>query len=121
MHKPTHMHARACTQTRARNKENLTQCVRSFRLLEETAFYKHELEDCLLSKFPFLSYKSSFHEMTKRIYVIETQAENDTIAISVPENVTQDVAGNKNMASNVLQVKHCKDLILLLVSRSFIV
>ncbi|XP_058195645.1 uncharacterized protein LOC131311985 isoform X1 [Rhododendron vialii] len=48
----------------------------------------------------------SFHEMTKRIYVIETQAENDTIAISVPENVTQDVAGNKNMASNVLQVKH---------------
>ncbi|KAI8529051.1 hypothetical protein RHMOL_Rhmol12G0195700 [Rhododendron molle] len=48
----------------------------------------------------------SFLEMSKRIYVIETQAENEIITVSVPENVTQDVAGNKNMASNVLQVKH---------------
>lgn len=88
---------------------------------KETAVYKHELEDCSLIEFPFLFSKSSFREMSKRIYIIETQAENDTITISVPENVTQDVAGNKNMASNVLQVKHCKDLIFLLVSRLFTV
>ncbi|XP_052177031.1 uncharacterized protein LOC127791218 isoform X2 [Diospyros lotus] len=47
-----------------------------------------------------------FHEVSRSIYVVETQAHNDTISISVPENVTHDVAGNKNMASNVLQFRH---------------
>ena len=38
--------------------------------------------------------------MSRYIYVVETQAHNGTIFVSIPENVTQDVAGNKNMASN---------------------
>ena len=59
--------------------------------------------------------------MSKRIYVVEAQPDNDTISISIPENVTQDVAGNKNMASEVLQVEHCKDFIIMLTGSSFFV
>ncbi|GAB4845770.1 hypothetical protein Ancab_039179 [Ancistrocladus abbreviatus] len=50
----------------------------------------------------------SFRELSRMAYVIEIQiqANNDTVYISVPENVTTDVAGNKNLASNVLEVRH---------------
>ncbi|KAL6973201.1 hypothetical protein U1Q18_027381 [Sarracenia purpurea var. burkii] len=53
-------------------------------------------------------YLQGFHEVRKGIYIVDTQADNHnhTISVSVPENVTRDVAGNKNMASNVLQIKH---------------
>ncbi|KAF5933104.1 hypothetical protein HYC85_029275 [Camellia sinensis] len=48
----------------------------------------------------------SFCEVSRSLYVLETQADDHTILISIPENVTQDVSGNKNVASNVLQVRH---------------
>ncbi|GAB2213267.1 hypothetical protein Droror1_Dr00021290 [Drosera rotundifolia] len=46
----------------------------------------------------------SFHELSRVAYLIKIQANNDTLYVSVPEKVTADVAGNKNLASNVLQV-----------------
>lgn len=48
----------------------------------------------------------SFQEISKSIYNIEVRADNDFITISVPENVTGDVAGNTNLPSNSLQVMH---------------
>lgn len=52
---------------------------------------------------------SSFHEIRLHTYIIELQAADDNLVfVSVPENVTRDVAGNKNLASNVLQVRQCK-------------
>ena len=51
---------------------------------------------------------SSFREMGRNIYSVEVQAEDEVVSVSVPENVTADVAGNHNLASNVLQMWHCK-------------
>ena len=51
----------------------------------------------------------SFREISRSLYAVELQADHDIISVNVPENVTEDVAGNKNLASNVLQVRHCKD------------
>lgn len=51
----------------------------------------------------------SFHEISTSLYAVELQADHDIVFVNVPENVTEDVAGNKNLASNVLQVRHCKD------------
>ncbi|KAL4325881.1 hypothetical protein GQ457_11G033370 [Hibiscus cannabinus] len=48
----------------------------------------------------------SFHEISRSIYSAEIRADDDVVSISVPENVTGDVAGNKNLASNVLRVRH---------------
>ncbi|KAG5035632.1 hypothetical protein JHK87_010542 [Glycine soja] len=48
----------------------------------------------------------SFHEISRSTYMVELQADDDLVFISVPENVTRDVAGNKNLASNFLQVRH---------------
>ncbi|XP_057442927.1 uncharacterized protein LOC130734497 isoform X2 [Lotus japonicus] len=48
----------------------------------------------------------SFHHINWSTYIVELQADDDHVFISVPENVTRDVAGNKNLASNVLQVRH---------------
>ncbi|CAN1854368.1 hypothetical protein LINPERHAP1_LOCUS41301 [Linum perenne] len=39
-------------------------------------------------------------------FLYEVQAEGETVSISVPENITADIAGNKNLPSNVLQVRH---------------
>ena len=50
----------------------------------------------------------SFEEMCNGIYTIVIKADQDIVSISVPENVTGDVTGNKNLPSNVLQVRHCK-------------
>ncbi|KAH7857150.1 hypothetical protein Vadar_009631 [Vaccinium darrowii] len=61
----------------------------------------------------------SFREVSKRIYAVDTQADDHTISITVPENVTQDVAGNKNMASNVLEVKHYSVPVISLVLSMF--
>ncbi|KAG1347025.1 hypothetical protein COCNU_06G008540 [Cocos nucifera] len=49
---------------------------------------------------------NSFHEISKRIYTIEVHADDSIISVEVPENTTGDVAGNKNLASNRLQVRH---------------
>ncbi|KAK0586077.1 hypothetical protein LWI29_000579 [Acer saccharum] len=48
----------------------------------------------------------SFHEISRSIYITEIKADNDIVSVNVPENVTGDVAGNKNLPSNVLQVRH---------------
>ncbi|XP_059442753.1 uncharacterized protein LOC132174986 isoform X2 [Corylus avellana] len=51
-------------------------------------------------------YFKSFHEISRSLYAVELQADHDIVSVNVPENVTEDVAGNKNLASNVLQVRH---------------
>ncbi|GKV18958.1 hypothetical protein SLEP1_g29266 [Rubroshorea leprosula] len=48
----------------------------------------------------------SFHEITKSMYIAEIGTDGDVVSVSVRENVTADVAGNQNLASNILQVKH---------------
>lgn len=48
--------------------------------------------------------------MTKSLYVAIIQAFEGILSVSVAENMTADVAGNPNLASNVLQVRHCKDI-----------
>ncbi|CAJ2642179.1 unnamed protein product [Trifolium pratense] len=48
----------------------------------------------------------SFHKLKWSTYIVELQADDDLVFVSIPENVTHDIAGNKNLASNVLQVRH---------------
>ncbi|GFP90721.1 hypothetical protein PHJA_001216000 [Phtheirospermum japonicum] len=48
----------------------------------------------------------SFQEMSRSSYTARIQAENDAISVSIPENITTDVSGNRNIASNTLQVRH---------------
>ncbi|CAN1149736.1 hypothetical protein LINPERPRIM_LOCUS18596 [Linum perenne] len=48
----------------------------------------------------------NFRVMSRSSYITEVQAEGETVSISVPENITADIAGNKNLPSNVLQVRH---------------
>ncbi|KAL1568226.1 hypothetical protein AAHA92_03621 [Salvia divinorum] len=48
----------------------------------------------------------SFIEVTRRIYTAHIRADTDVISVYVPENVTSDVSGNGNGASNTLQVRH---------------
>nr|GMC69900.1 uncharacterized protein LOC109177202 isoform X1 [Ipomoea batatas] len=48
----------------------------------------------------------SFQEISRSTYGLFLQADGDLVSISVPENVTEDVAGNRNLPSNILQLKH---------------
>ncbi|XP_061357015.1 uncharacterized protein LOC133301403, partial [Gastrolobium bilobum] len=48
----------------------------------------------------------SFNRKRRSTYVVEIQANEDLVFVSVPENVTSDVVGNQNLASKVLQVRH---------------
>ncbi|THU55782.1 hypothetical protein C4D60_Mb11t10200 [Musa balbisiana] len=48
----------------------------------------------------------SFHEIRKSTYIIEIHGNGSVISVEVPENKTTDIAGNKNLASNLLQVNH---------------
>lgn len=48
----------------------------------------------------------SFEEMSRNLYIAIIQAYEGIISVRVPENVTADVAGNPNLASNILQLKH---------------
>ncbi|KAK6148358.1 hypothetical protein DH2020_019270 [Rehmannia glutinosa] len=48
----------------------------------------------------------SFQEMSRSSYTVHIQAETDAISVSIPENITTDVSGNPNRASNTLQVRH---------------
>nr|XP_043614618.1 uncharacterized protein LOC122586699 [Erigeron canadensis] len=47
-----------------------------------------------------------FHEISKSVYTLDIQPIEDMIFVHVPENVTTDVAGNKNLASNILKLSH---------------
>ncbi|KAL4634078.1 hypothetical protein ACB092_04G171400 [Castanea dentata] len=47
----------------------------------------------------------SFKEIHKGIYTVVIKADQDIVSINVPENLTWDVSGNKNLPSNVLQVR----------------
>ncbi|KAG6747072.1 hypothetical protein POTOM_049450 [Populus tomentosa] len=47
-----------------------------------------------------------FHEISRSKYIAEIKADDDILSVSIPQNVIGDVAGNKNLASNILQVRH---------------
>lgn len=47
-----------------------------------------------------------FREISKSVYSLEIQPTEDMVFVHVPENVTTDVAGNKNLASNPLRLLH---------------
>jgi hypothetical protein len=81
--------------------EMIFQLVRQMHLLL-TYFHVNSFSMKIL---PFFS----FREISRSLYAVELQADHDIVSVNVPENVTEDVAGNKNLASNVLQVRHCKD------------
>jgi hypothetical protein len=50
----------------------------------------------------------SFHEASKSIYTLQIQAAADKlVSVQVAENAAWDVAGNPNLASHRLQVRHC--------------
>jgi hypothetical protein len=49
----------------------------------------------------------SFHEASKSIYTMQIQAVDKLVSVQVAENTAQDVAGNYNLASDRLQVRHC--------------
>lgn len=54
-------------------------------------------------------YGCSFREITKTTYALVVLAtDSSTVKISVAESRTLDVAGNPNVASSVLQIKHCE-------------
>ncbi|KAK3228156.1 hypothetical protein Dsin_008018 [Dipteronia sinensis] len=53
-----------------------------------------------------IEYNIYFYEISRSIYITEIKAVNDIVSVNVPENVTGDVAGNKNLPSNVLLVRH---------------
>ncbi|XVE54977.1 hypothetical protein DITRI_Ditri03aG0124600 [Diplodiscus trichospermus] len=63
----------------------------AFRFSEDCSEIKHNI---------------SFHEISRSIYAAEIRADDDVVSVNVPENVTGDVAGNKNLASNILRVRH---------------
>ena len=44
----------------------------------------------------------------KYVVVIRAFHDHDFVSVYVPENVTHDVAGNKNQASKILLVRPCK-------------
>ncbi|KAK1280027.1 hypothetical protein QJS04_geneDACA002794 [Acorus gramineus] len=48
----------------------------------------------------------SFREVSGRIYTVEIHADDTTVSVQIPENTTEDVAGNKNLVSNLLRVQH---------------
>uniref|UniRef100_A0ACD5ZK20 Uncharacterized protein n=1 Tax=Avena sativa TaxID=4498 RepID=A0ACD5ZK20_AVESA len=48
----------------------------------------------------------SFHEASKSIYTVQIQAVDKLVSVQVAENAAQDVAGNLNLASDRLRVRH---------------
>lgn len=48
----------------------------------------------------------SFQEMSRSMYTVYIQARNDFVSVIIPENVTGDIAGNPNLQSNILLLKH---------------
>ncbi|KAL9243139.1 hypothetical protein vseg_017064 [Gypsophila vaccaria] len=47
-----------------------------------------------------------FQQINRNVYVAMLQAFEGIMSVSIPENMTVDVAGNRNLASNVLHVRH---------------
>ncbi|XP_073141458.1 uncharacterized protein [Henckelia pumila] len=62
----------------------------------------------------------SFKEMSRSTYIAQIQADTDVISITIPQNVTTDVSGNKNTASNKLQVRHYSVPLVSLVVSTFV-
>ncbi|KAL2935960.1 Cysteine--tRNA ligase [Bienertia sinuspersici] len=50
-------------------------------------------------------------ELTKNVYIALIQAYEGIMSISIPENITADVAGNPNLASNHLHLRHSTCLV----------
>ena len=50
----------------------------------------------------------SFQNRSEKECAVVIEAKNDGVSVIVPENVARDVAGNKNLRSNFLLVRHCK-------------
>ncbi|PKU69057.1 uncharacterized protein LOC110110061 isoform X2 [Dendrobium catenatum] len=48
----------------------------------------------------------SFREVSKSIYTGIVHADDGIVSLEVPENSTEDITGNKNLASNHLRVRH---------------
>ncbi|KAG8069068.1 hypothetical protein GUJ93_ZPchr0005g15834 [Zizania palustris] len=48
----------------------------------------------------------SFHEASKSIYRVQIEAVDKLVSVQVAENSAQDVAGNPNLASERLEVRH---------------
>ncbi|CAA6673081.1 unnamed protein product [Spirodela intermedia] len=51
-------------------------------------------------------YGGNFREVSRSIYVAEIHADEDVVSLNVLDNKTVDVAGNLNLASNILRVRH---------------
>ncbi|XP_063947909.1 uncharacterized protein LOC108218960 isoform X2 [Daucus carota subsp. sativus] len=66
-------------------------------------------------------YVQGFREASLSSYSVDIHIQEDggIVSISVPENITKDVAGNRNLASNILQVKHYSLPAISLVLSSF--
>ncbi|KZV43374.1 hypothetical protein F511_21966 [Dorcoceras hygrometricum] len=61
-----------------------------------------------------------FKEMSRSTYIAHIQAESDVISVTIPQNVTTDVSGNKNTASEILQVRHYSVPLMSLVVSTFV-
>ncbi|KAL9372733.1 hypothetical protein Peur_034977 [Populus x canadensis] len=83
--------------------------------LSNTRTGKHSIPISIKFMKPVFGFNSSFlsiggghlqgfHEISRSKYIAEVKADDDVVSVSVPQNVTGDVAGNKNLASNILQV-----------------
>nr|XP_027123098.1 uncharacterized protein LOC113739892 isoform X1 [Coffea arabica] len=62
----------------------------------------------------------SFQKLSTSTYTVDVQADDGSISISIPENITEDVAGNRNLGSNILHVRHYSVSVVSLVLSSFI-
>ncbi|KAF7021865.1 hypothetical protein CFC21_034745 [Triticum aestivum] len=65
----------------------------------------------------------SFHEASKSIYTMQILAVDKLVSVQVAENTAQDVAGNPNLPSDRLQVRHSTAIVatLLTVSTSSLI
>ena len=75
----------------------------SMAYLLSTYFHCCSFPMIIINIFSFQEYS-----ICQCIYKVVIKADQDIGSVSVPENVTWDVTGNKNLPSNALQVRHCK-------------
>ncbi|XP_075492963.1 uncharacterized protein LOC142530922 isoform X2 [Primulina tabacum] len=62
----------------------------------------------------------SFEAMSRSIYIAHIQADTDVISVTILQNITTDVSGNKNTASNILQVRRYSVPLMSLVVSTFV-
>ncbi|CAN6446259.1 unnamed protein product [Victoria cruziana] len=60
-----------------------------------------------------------FTPISWSLYSIDVRADNSIVSIEIPANITGDVAGNKNLASNILKVMHYSVPIISVVISTF--